>query len=84
MLKKVYDGLTIAVEFPKVIDRLEAAERRITELERKLREPLCPRCKLPYFHVTSTQPDPIMGDVGAMRRTYHCESCGLEESRTEV
>ena len=64
--------------------RVPALEKRIAALEEKLRSPPCPRCHLPAWHVAKSEPDPVMGEVGAIRRTYRCESCGFEEHKVDV
>jgi len=59
---------------------------RILELEAKLRElecfngEPCPRCRKPTWIVEKSEPDPMFGDVGGVRRTYTCTNCGLTES----
>lgn len=73
------------VELPRYVNELE---QRVRALEEKLGQPLskeaCPSCGEKAFFVTSSAPDPVMGEVGAMRRTYTCRACGFTENRMEV
>ena len=41
----------------------------------------CPRCRRKGWHVESSEPDPVFGDLGGFRRVYKCEFCDFTESK---
>lgn len=84
MLKEAIDTAAMLREFPRMLDRIETAERRIAEIERKLQLEPCPSCKLPMLKLIQSEPDKTFGVVGDNRRTYRCLSCNFEESRLEA
>ena len=52
-----------------------------TQLKAKINaegEP-CPKCRKLGWHVESSVPDSLMGQVGGIRRTYECSYCGFSE-----
>jgi len=57
----------------------------IRRLKAKLAETVdaepCPSCRRKGWHVESTQPDPVFGDLGSSRRLYRCSFCGFSESK---
>jgi hypothetical protein len=66
-------------------EQLEALEKRVTELEKRLSRcpgEACPSCGELSYRTVSSEPHPVMADVGAMERKMKCEKCGFTESRT--
>jgi predicted nucleotide-binding protein len=57
----------------------------IRELNARLAEAVeaepCPRCHRKGWHVESSEPDLVFGDLGSSRRTYKCHLCGFSESK---
>jgi predicted RecB family endonuclease len=64
----------------EVIDENTELKAKVKRLESADGDP-CPRCRKRTWVVVSSQPDPVMGELGAIRRTYQCSSCGLSESQ---
>jgi hypothetical protein len=68
--------------------RLDQLEKRITELEEKLKKArgrpaeACPGCGEPKYRLKSSQPNKHFGQMGKVDRTYECEACGFSETRT--
>jgi hypothetical protein len=60
-------------------NRVSELEARVRELERAEGEP-CPRCGKRTWVVASSQPDPLFGQVGGVRRTYKCSECQFTET----
>ncbi len=63
-----------------------------TELKSKLRsienadgEP-CPRCHKRGWHIESSKPDSVFGNLGGVRRLYKCSVCDFSEEQlvTEI
>jgi hypothetical protein len=54
-------------------------------LEKKLAETAdaepCPSCHRKGWHVESSEPDPVFGDLGGARRVYRCRFCQFTESK---
>jgi lipopolysaccharide biosynthesis regulator YciM len=44
----------------------------------------CPKCRKRTYQLESSRPDPLMGDLGATRRTYKCTACGFGEDKLTV
>jgi predicted RNA-binding Zn-ribbon protein involved in translation (DUF1610 family) len=68
-------------------ERVDALEKRITELEARLqRAPgsACPACGEQEFRVVSSQPSRgHFAQLGALDRTYKCQKCGFAETRQQ-
>lgn len=63
-------------------DRLDELEQRLAALEvapRKAPGKPCKACGEPAMRLTSSEPDPIMGDLGAKRETWTCGACAFAE-----
>ncbi|MEX2214004.1 MAG: hypothetical protein WD768_07745 [Phycisphaeraceae bacterium] len=56
---------------------------KLAELDKPALPP-CPKCGKRTWGVTSSKPDPMMGVVGVLRRTYTCSSCNFSEEHTET
>ena len=69
------------VKLPKKIADLE---KRVEALENAKTPSFdtCPSCKRPTFKLISSKPDPMMGEMGVLLRTYKCSDCNFEETRT--
>jgi hypothetical protein len=66
-------------------EKLEALEKRVAELEnRHSRCPgeACPRCGELSYRAVSSQPHPMMGQLGAIVRKMKCEKCDFTENLT--
>jgi hypothetical protein len=44
----------------------------------------CPKCRKRTYQLETSRPDPVMGDLGATRRSYKCASCGFGEDKFVV
>jgi hypothetical protein len=44
----------------------------------------CPKCRKRTYQLETSRPDPLMGDLGATRRSYKCSSCGFREDKLGV
>jgi hypothetical protein len=44
----------------------------------------CPRCRKRGWDIVDSRPDPMMGEVGAVRRTYKCSICGFSEAKVVI
>lgn len=73
------EALTIQEDNIHLRNRVLELEARIKELESLDGEP-CPRCRKRTWVVESSKPDPKVGHLGGIRRTYKCTECGLTES----
>jgi hypothetical protein len=65
-------------------DRIDALEKRITELETRLqRAPgeTCPHCGALDFRVEKTEPGGAFADLGGRLHTMKCGSCGFTDQR---
>ena len=72
-------ALAIQEENIELRNRILQLELRIKELESSEGES-CPRCRKKAWIVEKSEPDPIFGELGGVRRTYKCTECGLTES----
>jgi uncharacterized protein with PIN domain len=63
--------------------KVQVLEARVQELLRPSL-PRCPKCGMAAFALTKSEPDPLMGDLGAFRRLYKCNECGFSENRMET
>jgi ribosomal protein L37AE/L43A len=63
---------------------VEALEQRITALKNTpvATGDVCPKCKQKTFELMSTEPVPIIGQLGVQKRVYKCPSCSFEESKS--
>ena len=64
--------------------RVDALEKRISELESKLKQPpgeACPKCGEASYKVEKSVPDPIFGRVGGRRYHMKCSACGFAEEK---
>lgn len=52
--------------------------QRVRELEQAECES-CPKCRKRTWELQGSRPDPMFGQLGGMRRTYKCSSCGFSE-----
>lgn len=65
-------------------DRVDALERRVRELESKLRRApgeACPSCGALEFRVAETKADPNFGVLGGRRHLMRCGECDFEDER---
>lgn len=56
-------------------------KQQIQKLKNVDGEP-CPRCHKRGWEIIDSKPDPLMGEVGVLRRTYKCSICGFSEAHT--
>ncbi len=61
-------------------ERVTQLEARIGELEHADGEP-CPKCRKRTWVVESSEPDPMFGRLGGVRRKYQCTDCGFVETK---
>jgi len=84
-LLAVLDHWPIWKKIKAAPEQLEALEKRVAELENRLsRRPgeTCPSCGELSYRVVSSQPHPMMGELGAIIRKMKCEKCQFTENRT--
>jgi hypothetical protein len=65
-------------------ERIDALEKRVAELEAKLRRApgeACPSCGALAFRIMSSQPHPTLGVVGARVHHMKCEECGFTDQK---
>ena len=65
-------------------DRIDALERRIAELEEKLKRApgeACPSCGALDFRTIESADDSLFGMLGGKRKKLKCGSCGFEDER---
>lgn len=72
-------ALEVQEENIRLRNRVSELESRVKELEGDGGEP-CPRCRKRTWVVEKSQPDPMFGSLGGIRRTYKCGACGFSES----
>jgi hypothetical protein len=68
-------------------DRVDALERRIAELELKLKRApgeACPKCGALEFRVTNSKPaEPPLDMLGARVHILRCGDCGFKDQRMQ-
>lgn len=71
-------------ELIKLPAKVQELEKRVKALEsgETASYDKCPNCKKPIFQLISSNPHPIMGDMGVLERKYKCSDCGFEETKT--
>jgi ribosomal protein L37E len=57
--------------------------QQLNELDTTPADP-CPRCRKRTYVVTKSVPDKQFGELGGIRRTYACSSCGFTEEKIET
>ncbi|MEQ1484783.1 hypothetical protein [Methyloglobulus sp.] len=79
----ILDKIPIWKQLIGLPSRIEALEKRVSELESKgiTTGDSCPKCKAKTFELISTAPDPLFGEMGVQKRLYKCSACGFEESK---
>lgn len=72
---------TLPEEFDAQKQRIAMLEARVAELAAM---PACPKCWKRTYAVVFSEPDPVMGDLGANRRTRLCSACGFTEKKSDL
>ena len=80
----ILDKIPIWKQLKELPGRVEELEQRLALLENKpvSTGDICPKCKNETFELISTEPDPLMGQMGIQLRKYKCSSCNFEESKS--
>lgn len=58
-------------------------KQQLNDLDTSPADP-CPKCRKRTYVVTKSVPDKQFGELGGLRRTYACSSCGFTEERIET
>lgn len=66
-----------------LIEENAKLRQQLSELDTSQADP-CPRCRKRTYVVTKSVPDKQFGELGCLRRTYACSSCGFTEERIET
>lgn len=57
--------------------------KQLSEIETPVGD-ICPSCRKYTYVVVKSEPDKTFGDLGGLRRTYQCSSCGFREEKIET
>ena len=77
LLKAASDLVVLAKQLPAVLAELRALKERVTELERILAGPPCPKCNMPGWHEEASEPTKGEGkEFGLLDVTFACLRCG--------
>lgn len=80
-LSKIAALAALPKELLSALERLPQLERRVTELEKALAGPLCPKCNLPGWHEASNEVTKGLGaNFGLRDITYACLRCGYRKT----
>lgn len=73
-------ALALQEENIELRNQVIALQEQVKSLSAADGEP-CPSCRQRSWVVAKSEPDPTFGDLGAIKRTYNCSSCGFTETK---
>jgi len=68
----------IKMQLAGVLEENTRLKSRISDLE-SIEGEKCPKCRKQGWQLESSQPDPLFGQAGGIRRLYKCTLCGFSE-----
>jgi hypothetical protein len=85
-IAEVYDYISDSKEAllsaQEMISQLRSENERLkTKLAETVDAEPCPRCLKKGWHVETTAPDPMFGELGVACRVYKCSFCQFTENR---
>lgn len=85
-LLALLDKIPIWKQIKELPGRIEALERRVTDLEAKPKTKgnRCPSCGEFSFIIIDSKPDNKFGDLGATRNTYECSECKHRQEKIDT